>query len=323
MTTQADARRFVSLVMPAFNEEEGIADVLDQVDRVVAVHPEYRWEVVLVNDGSTDRTLDVVSDLSPRSFDLQVVDLSRNFGKEAALSAGLEVARGDAVIPMDADLQDPPELIFKMLPLWEGGAEVVLAKRVDRSADSLMKRTTAGWFYRTINSISEVAIPENVGDFRLMDRVVVDVIRRMPESRRFMKGLFAWAGFRTVSVEYTRPERFSGETKFNGMRLINLAIEGITSFSTVPLRLATYSGAGVAIGAIFFGIYVIVRRLMEGADVPGYASLASMIAFFAGVQLLAIGVIGEYVGRTYLESKMRPAFIVRKVQCIQSADRSG
>jgi glycosyltransferase involved in cell wall biosynthesis len=319
MSIALSERRLVSLVMPAYNEEEGIADVLAQVDQILASHPEYRWEVVLVNDGSRDRTLKIVSALAPSHFDLQVVDLSRNFGKEAALSAGLEVARGDAVIPIDADLQDPPELIFQMLPLWESGAEVVLAKRADRSADGLMKRVTAAWFYRTINRISEVSIPENVGDFRLMDRVVVDVIRRMPESRRFMKGLFAWAGFRTVAVEYSRPERFSGETKFNGMRLINLAIEGITSFSTVPLRLATYSGALVAVAAFLFGVYVILHRLLMGADVPGYASLASMIAFFSGVQLLAIGVIGEYVGRTYLESKLRPAFVVRRVERIEAS----
>lgn len=311
-----NSRRLVSLVIPAYNEEDGIADVLAQIDALLGAHGDYQWEVVLVNDGSRDSTLAAVTALQPRAFDLQVVDLSRNFGKEAALSAGLDIARGDAVIPMDADLQDPPELIFEMLKLWDAGAEVVIAKRSDRSADGFMKRITAAGFYRTINRISEVAIPENVGDFRLMDRVVVEVIRRMPESRRFMKGLFAWAGFRTSVVEYERPERFSGYTKFNGLRLINLAIEGITSFSTVPLRLATYSGACVAIGAFLFGVYVVLHRLVSGVEVPGYASLASMIAFFAGVQLLAIGVIGEYVGRTYIESKMRPAFVVRRVELI-------
>lgn len=316
MMEALDPRLLISLVIPAYNEEEGIADVLGQVDALLDAHVEYRWEVVLVNDGSRDGTLAAVSALQPRAFDLQVVDLSRNFGKEAALSAGLDVARGDAVIPMDADLQDPPEVIFQMLDLWRAGSEVVIAKRADRSADGFLKRFTAAWFYRTINRISEVSIPENVGDFRLMDRVVVDVIRRMPESCRFMKGLFAWAGFRTAVVEYARPERFSGQTKFNGLRLINLAIEGITSFSTVPLRLATYSGACVAVAAFLFGVYVVLHRLVSGVEVPGYASLASMIAFFSGVQLLAIGVIGEYVGRTYIESKMRPAFVVRKVELI-------
>ncbi|WP_223483360.1 glycosyltransferase family 2 protein [Stenotrophomonas sp. OVS01A] len=305
--------RLLSLVMPAYNEEEGIAEVLAIIDGILDGST-YRWELVLVNDGSRDGTLAAAGGYQPRNFALVLVDLSRNFGKEAALSAGLEVACGDAIIPMDADLQDPPELIFQMLPLWESGAEVVLAKRADRSSDGVMKRMTAGWFYRTINHISDVAIPENVGDFRLMDRVVVDVIRRMPESRRFMKGLFAWAGFRTVTVEYIRPERLSGQTKFNGMRLINLAVEGITSFSTAPLRLATYLGAVVAVAAFLFGVYVIIHRLTGGVAVPGYASLASMIAFFSGVQLLAIGVIGEYVGRTYIESKMRPAFVVRSIQ---------
>lgn len=318
------APRLVSLVMPAYNEAEGILAVLAEIDQVLAAAPGYAWELVVVNDGSRDDTFRLASSYRATHFSLVVLDLSRNFGKEAALSAGLEAALGDAVIPMDADLQDPPELIFEMLPLWENGAEVVLAKRADRSSDTRMKRLTASWFYRLINRISEVSIPENVGDFRLMDRAVVEVIKRLPENRRFMKGLFAWAGFRTEAVEYRRPERHAGETKFNGIRLINLAIEGVTSFSTVPLRLATYSGVVVATCAIIYGVYVIVHTLVRGVDVPGYASLASMIAFLAGVQLLAIGVIGEYVGRTYLESKSRPAFIVREVRRVQSpaAERS-
>lgn len=300
--------------MPAYNEAEGIQDVLAFIDARIASDPRHDWELVIVNDGSRDATFDLVSAFRPSNFALVVLDLSRNFGKEAALSAGLAAARGDAVVPMDADLQDPPELIFEMLPLWEAGAEVVLARRGDRSSDTFMKRLTASWFYRLINRISEVSIPENVGDYRLMDRVVVDVINRLPENRRFMKGLFAWAGFRTVVVEYRRPERHKGESKFNGIRLVNLAVEGVTSFSTAPLRVATYCGAVVATCAILYGVFVVVHTLVRGVDVPGYASLASMIAFFAGVQLLAIGVIGEYVGRTYLESKLRPAFIVRETR---------
>lgn len=306
--------RLVSLVMPAYNEEEGIVGVLAEIDGVLAQGAGYRWELVLVNDGSRDATLQLASSFVPRNFELVVIDLSRNFGKESALSAGLEVARGDAVIPMDADLQDPPTLIFEMLQLWIAGAEVVLAKRGDRSTDTFMKRFTAHSFYRFINRVSDISIPENVGDFRLMDRVVVDVIKRLPENRRFMKGLFAWAGFRTSTVEYRRPERVSGETKFNGLRLLNLAVEGVTSFSTAPLRLASYAGACVAICAMLYGGYVVVHTLYSGVEVPGYASLASMIAFLAGVQLLALGVIGEYVGRIYLESKRRPAFIIREVR---------
>jgi glycosyltransferase involved in cell wall biosynthesis len=325
--TQANALHgelpLVSLVIPAYNEAEGIVAVLGEIDQIVGRRSGYRWELVLINDGSRDATLELVSSFAPANYELVIIDLSRNFGKESALSAGLEVARGDAVIPMDADLQDPPELIFEMLELWKSGYEVVLAKRADRSTDSLMKRLTAQSFYRFINRISEISIPENVGDFRLMDRVVVDVIRQLPENRRFMKGLFAWAGFRTVAVEYKRPERHSGETKFNGLRLLNLAIEGVTSFSTVPLRLASYAGALVAVCAMLYGCYVVVHTLFWGVDVPGYASLASMIAFLAGVQLLALGVIGEYVGRIYLESKQRPAFIIREVRrCKPAADLS-
>lgn len=317
MDERRDDVRLVSLVMPAYNEEEGIVGVLAEIDRVLAKREGYRWELVLVNDGSRDDTLQLASTFAPLNFELVVIDLSRNFGKESALSAGLEVARGDAIIPMDADLQDPPALIFEMLQLWESGAEVVLAKRSDRSTDTFMKRFTAHSFYSFINRISDIGIPENVGDFRLMDRVVVDVIRRLPENRRFMKGLFAWAGFRTMTVEYRRPERLSGETKFNGLRLLNLAIEGVTSFSTAPLRLASYTGACVAVCAMLYGGYVVVHTLYSGVDVPGYASLVSMIAFLAGVQLLALGVIGEYVGRIYLESKRRPAFIIREVRRLE------
>ncbi|MFT3761084.1 MAG: glycosyltransferase family 2 protein [Pseudoxanthomonas sp.] len=310
--------RLVSLVMPAYNEEDGVAAVLGEIDRVLNGKDGYRWELVLINDGSRDATLELASAYQPVNFELVVIDLSRNFGKESALSAGLEMARGDAVVPMDADLQDPPSLIFEMLEFWESGAEVVLAKRADRSSDTFMKRFTAHSFYRFINRISDISIPENVGDFRLMDRVVVDVIKGLPENRRFMKGLFAWAGFRTVTVEYRRAERQNGETKFNGFRLLNLAIEGVTSFSTVPLRLATYTGAAVAICALLYGCYVVAHTLYSGVEVPGYASLASMLAFFTGIQLLALGVIGEYVGRIYLESKRRPAFIIREVRRYQS-----
>lgn len=304
--------KIVSLVIPAYNEAEGIERTLAALAPVIAglSHP---VEVVVVNDGSTDDTLDRVRAFPASGFDLVVVDLSRNFGKEAALSAGLELASGDAVIPLDADLQDPPELIPRMLELWRQGAEVVLAKRVDRSSDGWLKRNTASAFYRLMNRVSDVPIPENVGDFRLMDRCVVDTLLRLPENRRFMKGLFAWAGFRTAEIEYVRPARHAGESKFNILRLVNLAVEGITSFSTAPLRLATYVGFVVACLAFAYGAFIVLRTLIQGVDVPGYASLLSAVLFMSGLQLMALGVIGEYVGRTYLESKRRPAYVIRRV----------
>jgi glycosyltransferase involved in cell wall biosynthesis len=310
---QSPSVPLISVVVPAFNEGEAILGTLQTLDRVLAQDSRYRWEFVVVNDGSRDATCDSARSFVSRHASVVVVDLSRNFGKEAALSAGLDVASGDAVVPMDADLQDPPELVGKMLDLWRQGAEVVLARRADRSSDGWLKRLSAERFYRLINMISDVSIPENVGDFRLMDRVVVDVVRALPENRRFMKGLFAWAGFRTAVVDYVRPERSAGQTKFNAVRLLNLAIEGFTSFSNAPLRMATFLGAATAFAAFAYGGFIVVRTLVFGADLPGYASLISVMLFLSGMQLLALGVIGEYVGRTYLEAKRRPAFVVRKV----------
>lgn len=302
----------VSIVIPAFNEGEAIVGTLSALESALAELP-YQLEVVVVNDGSRDDTVAQARGYVSSRMQIVVVDLSRNFGKEAALSAGLDKSTGDAVIPIDADLQDPPALVPEMLQLWEQGAEVVLAHRSDRSSDGWLKRVSAAQFYRIINSVSEVPIPSNVGDFRLMDRVVVDIVCALPENRRFMKGLFAWAGFRTEQIDYVRPERHAGESKFNGFRLVNLAIEGFTSFSTAPLRIATYIGATVAGGAMLYAAYIVIRTLWFGVDLPGYASSLSLTLFMSGLQLVALGLIGEYVGRTYLESKRRPAYVIRKV----------
>ena len=243
---------------------------------------------------------------------IDVIDLSRNFGKEAALTAGLYAARGNAVIPIDADLQDPPELIPLMLEKWREGFEVVLAQRVDRRADSIAKRTSASWFYRLHNSIANPQLPENVGDFRLMDRCVIEAIKTLPESRRFMKGLFAWVGFTTTAIEYKRPPRTGGASKFNGWALWNFAIEGITSFSTDPLRIWTYLGFTVSVASFSYGAFIALKVLLFGVDVPGYASIMTTVTFLGGLQLIGIGVIGEYLGRTYLESKRRPTYIIRR-----------
>lgn len=318
MKTSLSEMKKISLVMPAYNEEQGLSLALGHLDRLLQDAASYQWEVVLVNDGSDDGTLRIASAFAPTSFALTIVDLSRNFGKEAALSAGLSVASGDAVVPIDADLQDPPEVIFDMLRLWEEGAEVVVARRSDRSSDSWPKRFTARLFYRMFNRVSDVSIPDNVGDFRLMCREAVDVINRLPENRRFMKGLFAWAGFRTAAVDYVRPPRAAGTTKFNGLGLINLAIEGVTSFSTAPLRVVTYVGLVVALFALLFSAYVIMHTVIHGRDVPGYATIVSMLTFLSGVQLIGIGVVGEYVGRTYMESKSRPPFVIRKIVRLQA-----
>lgn len=303
--------KLVSLVVPMFNEADMLDALFRRLEVILAPLNDYRFEVVCINDGSRDNTLQTLVQLSERLHFLRVVDLSRNFGKEAALSAGLSEARGDAVIPIDADLQDPPELIGEMLAKWERGAEVVLARRSSRDADSVLKRLTAKYFYRVHNALADPPIPENVGDFRLMDRRVVDVLMMLPESRRFMKGLFAWVGFRTEVVEYERESRFAGSTKFSGWKLWNLALEGITSFSTAPLRIWTYFGFVVALLSLAYGVWLVLRTLFLGIDLPGYASLMAAILFLGGVQLIGIGVLGEYVGRIYLESKRRPPFVIR------------
>jgi glycosyltransferase involved in cell wall biosynthesis len=269
-------------------------------------------EILCVNDGSRDGTLEKLREFQKSEARLRIVDLSRNFGKEAALTCGIDHALGDAVIPIDADLQDPPELIAEMVRIWRQGFDVVLAQRVDRSADNMLKRKTAEWFYRLHNAISEPPIPANVGDFRLMDRRVVDALKLLPERRRFMKGLFAWVGFRQATIPYAREARTAGESKFSGWRLWNFALEGITSFSTAPLRVWTYLGLAIAMLAFIFGLFVVGRTLMLGRDLPGYASLITVVLFLGGVQLIGLGVLGEYIGRLYGEAKGRPIYIVRE-----------
>jgi glycosyltransferase involved in cell wall biosynthesis len=275
--------------------------------------PSVHVEIVFVNDGSVDGTLDCLLERQRCDQRIRVVDLSRNFGKEAALTAGLQAAKGQIVVPIDVDLQDPPELVFEMIAKWREGYDVVLGRRLDRGTDSWAKRVSATCFYRIHNWIAEPVIPEHVGDFRLMDRIVVDALNELPESRRFMKGLFAWVGFRTTFIDYVRPKRAAGSSKFSGWRLWNFALEGLTSFSTDPLRMWSYIGGTVAFASFVYGIYILLRVFVYGVDVPGYASVFVAVTFLGGLQLVGIGVIGEYLGRTYLESKRRPVFLVRRV----------
>lgn len=313
MDNYLDSPTLISLVVPVYNEAEAIDLFLQRVDAVFSPYPAIQIEFIFVNDGSSDATLNILLERQKSNRNLKIVDLSRNFGKEAALSAGLKIASGDAVIPIDVDLQDPPEIILQMIPKWREGHEVVLGHRINRNSDSWAKRSSASWFYRIHNKIATPQLPENVGDFRLMDRCVVDAINELPESRRFMKGLFAWVGFRTTQVQYTRPVRTAGFSKFNGWRLWNFALEGITSFSSEPLRIWTYLGATVSALSFLFGIIIIAKVIIFGVDVPGYPSLMVAVTFLGGLQLIGIGVLGEYLGRTYVESKRRPVFIVRRI----------
>lgn len=303
----------LSIVVPVFNEAETVALFLERVKQVFENAAEIVLEVIYVNDGSSDSTLECLLKLRQNHAFVRIVDLSRNFGKEAALTAGLKAATGQIVVLIDVDLQDPPELILPMIEKWRAGYDVVVGQRVNRDADSWAKRKSATWFYRIHNRISTPKIPENVGDFRLMDRTVVDALNELPESRRFMKGLFAWVGFRTAAVEYVRPERVAGTSKFNGWRLWNMALEGLTSFSTDPLRIWTYLGSAVALTSFLFAAFMVMKVLIYGVDVPGYASVIVSVTFLGGLQLIGIGIIGEYLGRAYIESKRRPIYLVRRV----------
>ena len=307
-----DSVPLLSIIVPVFNESETVNFFVNKIRQIFELEKTIKYEIVFINDGSHDDTLDKLLTLQLNYPQILIVDLSRNFGKEAALTAGLAVSNGNIVVPIDVDLQDPPEVILEMLEKWREGFEVILGKRIDRTSDSWAKRISAYWFYKIHNKLSDPKIPENVGDFRLMDRKVVDAINQLPESKRFMKGLFAWVGFRTAVVEYVRQERIAGITKFNGWRLWNFALEALTSFTTLPLRLWTYLGTLIATISFIFAIVIIVKVTFSGVEVPGYASLMVAISFLGGLQLIGIGVVGEYLGRAYIESKRRPIYIVRR-----------
>lgn len=299
----------ISLVVPMFNEEENIDFFYE---RIVSVLENYDFEIICINDGSKDRTLIKLKEYANKDERVKLIDLSRNFGKEVAMSAGLKYSEGDIVIPIDADLQDPPELIPMMIQKWEEGFDVVYATRVVREGETFFKKFTASIFYKLIRKITKIDIPADTGDFRLMSRQVVDAVNALPENHRFMKGLFSWVGFRQTSIPYQREPRFAGKTSFNYWKLWNFAIEGITSFTFAPLQISMYIGFLVSIAALIFALYLVVNTLLFGNLVPGYPSLMVAILFFGGVQLITLGVIGEYVGRIYGETKRRPLFLVRE-----------
>jgi len=309
-----NARNKISLVAPFFNEEGGVENFFARINHVFEpILNRYDLEVVCINDGSRDQTLSELVRAKKTNTYIRILDFSRNFGKEAAITAGLDFASGDMVVPIDSDLQHPPEVVLEMLQKWESGFEVVLARRIDRDTDRKIHKFTANAFYEISRHITQVEIPADVGDFRLMDRKVVEAIKSLRENSRFMKGIFAWVGFRTTVVDYKVEPREHGRTSFNTWKLWNFALEGITSFSTVPLRIWTYIGGTLSITAFIYGIYMIVKTLLLGVDLPGYASLMVVLLFSSGVQLVGIGILGEYLGRVFTETKRRPVYIVREV----------
>ena len=312
LPTPAPTRCILSVIVPAYNEEEVLPIFHARLLAAMAVLPELvdRWEVIYINDGSKDATLRILTSIQQHDAAVGIANLSRNFGKEAAMSAGLKLARGDAVILIDADLQDPPELIGEMVRVWQQGADVVNMRRSSREGETWFKKASAAWFYKVINWLSDVHIPENVGDFRLLSRRAVDALNQLPESNRFMKGLFAWIGYKQVVVEYARHPRAAGQTKWPYFKLLNFAMEGITGFSVIPLRLASYAGFLTAVSAFVYALFLLVKILLVGESVRGFPTLILTILILGGLQLMAMGIIGEYLGRLFMESKHRPLYLL-------------
>lgn len=306
-----DQRSLLSLIVPVFNEEESIELFLEIIDKELSTL-DLELEILFVDDGSKDGTIEKIVLAAEKDHRVKYLKLSRNFGKEAAMTAGIDHACGDAVIPMDVDLQDPPALIHDFVRYWREGYDTVYGMRASRKEDGRRKRASAGMFYRIFNKLSHTTIPPNAGDYRLISRRVIDIIKNMPERNRFMKGIFAWPGFSSIGVEYDRPARHAGETKWNYWKLWNFALDGLTSFSTWPLRVWSYVGGVIALLSLVYMVFIILRTLVLGVDWPGYASLMSAVLFFGSIQLISIGVLGEYIGRLYVESKKRPVYIIEK-----------
>lgn len=308
--TRSRVGKLLSLVIPMHNEVEVLDLLFERLD--AALSPlNVAWEVVCVDDGSKDETLPRLRAHAADDSRFRVVELARNFGKEAALTAGLDRSAGDMIVPLDADLQDPPELIAEFLLLWEQGYDVVYGIRTDRSSDTAAKRWTANIFYKVFNALSDYPIPPSTGDFRLMDRAVIEALKGLEERNRFNKGLFAWVGFRQIGVPYVRPPRAAGDSSWGSPALWRLAIDGITSFSTAPLRVWSTVGFFAALVAFTTGVGLILRVALYGREVPGYASLMVALLFCFALQMIAFGVMGEYMGRMYMEVKRRPVYITR------------
>ena len=306
MTIRPDSP-LISLVIPCFNEEASIPVFLEAVKNELS---EQALELIFINDGSEYQTLEVLKKHAAKNPDIQILNLSRNFGKEAALTAGLDHTTGDCVIPIDVDLQDPLSVIAEFLSKWREGYDVVYGVRDNRRTDTFFKRLSADKFYKSFNKISEHKIPPHTGDFRLMDRRVVETLRTLPEKTRFMKGLFSWVGYKSIAVTYSREQRAEGITKFSFFKLWRLALDGIFSFSVAPLRLSSYLGMIISVLALLYAAKIVIETLLFGIDVPGYASLVTIMLFIGGLQLLSMGIIGEYISRMFTETKSRPIYIL-------------
>ena len=303
----------ISVVIPVYNEQDILQECYERVSNILQLIQK-KYEIIFVDDGSKGQSLSVLKNISHKDDHVKIILFSRNFGKEAALTAGIDFSVGDAIIILDADLQDPPELISKMIAVWrETNVDVVLMKRKSRRGETITKKITANLFYRIMNNVSPFYIPEDVGDFRLITRKAADVLKNFPERNRYMKGLFAWIGMDSYTLEYDRDSRIAGKTKMNYIKLINLAIEGITSFSIIPLRFAVLSGIIFAFFGFGFGAWIIFKTLIIGEIVKGYTSTIAIVTSLGGIQLFTIGIVGEYIGKIYLETKQRPNYIVKEI----------
>lgn len=302
----------ISILIPAYNEEQVLDKLFTRLANLANDTKDYEFEFLFVNDGSKDKTLDIIKDYAEKDQRVSFINLSRNFGKEIGMIAGLDHVTGDATVIIDADLQDPPELIPQMIQLWEDGYDDVYAKRRSREGESWLKKFTSRTYYKTLQSVTRIPIQEDTGDFRLLDRRVVEALKEFRESQRNTKAMFSWVGFHKKEILYDRDPRAAGETKWNYLKLIELAIDGITSFTTAPLRIATYAGILVSIFAFIYLLYLVVRTAIFGTDLAGYPSMMAVILFLGGVQLISLGIIGEYVGRIFNETKQRPLYLIEE-----------
>ena len=303
--------KIISIIVPFFNEEESLPIFLDAIYKVDDQATNYNFEIIFIDDGSTDNGLNFLKKIAKNNKNIIILELSKNFGKEAALTAGIDIANGSAIIPIDVDLQDPPNLINDMIKKWESGFDIVLAKRNNRLNENLLKRLSASFFYKIYTLFVGDSKNSNVGDFRLIDRKVIDNIKSLKEKNRYMKGLLSWPGFSTSEITYTRNKRKAGKTKFTFLKLLNLGFEGITSFSILPLKFFTFIGFTGIVLSVLFAIIILLQKLLYDNFIEGYAFLILLILFFGSLQLFGIGILGEYIGKIYIETKNRPIYIIK------------
>ena len=309
---EQEKKKLVTILVPAYNEQEVLHLLYVRLEKLMNENTNYDFEVLLVNDGSKDKTFEIMQELREKDKRFCYLNLSRNFGKETAMIAGLDYCKGDAVVIIDADLQDPPELIPEMIKYWEEGYDDVYAKRKSREGETWLKKFTSKMYYRVLQGFTRIEIQKDTGDFRLLDRRCVEALKSMRENQRYTKGLFSIIGYNKKEILYDRDPRAAGQTKWNYGKLIDLSIDGITSFTTSPLRWAALIGCGVSVIGFVYMLYIIIKTIVTGIDVPGYASLMVVILFLGGIQLIFLGIIGEYLGRTFNESKHRPLYFIER-----------